>query len=409
MRISTVYGRPIPLTAFVLSAVFLLLVAFPAVSQETGSEITVPSHWSRYQAPTSYPEGTEIHIIVEGDTLWDLAGRYFENPFLWPQLWDANRYVENPHLIYPGDPLSIPDLDVIRSQAIAAGETGPGGPGGGPGGAGTGPGGAPGGGPGGLPGTGAQGPAFYPAYEEQTIACAGYIGPRENEDMRIVGSEEGGAKVALASSDIVYINKGTNDGVSPGDRFFVQRRVSFGWGLSGAHIVRSGGVVVLAAQENSAMAEVTASCTDMWIGDYLIPFEPIPVPLLPKQPLATRLTPETGQMRGEIVASLDEIGSPAEGYLVSIDLGEGDGVVPGNILTVFPLSTPRCAAKSSRRARHSHRAARQRNGAYHGELRLHGRGGFDRAEITRKLGALRGALASPRSRRRLDAPTDRLR
>ena len=72
------------------------------------SEITVPNHWSPYQAPTSYPEGTEIHIIVEGDTLWDLAGRYFENPFLWPQLWDANRYVENPHLIYPGDPLRFP-------------------------------------------------------------------------------------------------------------------------------------------------------------------------------------------------------------------------------------------------------------------------------------------------------------
>ena len=336
----TVYGRPIPLTAFVLSAVFLLLVAFPAVSQETSSEITVPSHWSRYQAPTSYPEGTAIHIIVEGDTLWDLAGRYFENPFLWPQLWDANRYVENPHLIYPGDPLSIPDLDVIRPEGIAAGDTGPGGPGGGPGGARTGPGGEPGGGPGGLPGSGAQGPAFYPAYEEQSILCAGYIGPPENEDMRIVGSEEGDAKFALASSDIVYINRGMNDGVNPGDRFYVQRRVSFGWGLSGAHIVRSGVIVILAAQENSALAEVTASCTDMWVGDYLIPFEPIPVPLLPMQPIVTRLTPETGQMRGVIVASLDDVASLGEGYLVSIDLGEEDGVVPGNMFTVFRYIYP---------------------------------------------------------------------
>jgi len=167
------------------------------------------------------------------------------------------------------------------------------------------------------------------------IACAGYIGPPENEDMRIVGSEEGDAKVGLASSDIVYINKGMNDGVSPGDRFYVQRRISFGWGLSGAHIVRSGGVVILAAQENSALAEVVQSCTDMWIGDYLIPFEPIPVPLLPKQPTVTRMTPETGQMRGEIVASLDEVASFGEGYLVSIDLGEDDGVVPGNLFTVF--------------------------------------------------------------------------
>ena len=198
----TVYRRPILSTAFVLAAVFLLGMALPAVSQDQSQamtgEITVPSHWSPYQAPTSYPEGTEIHIIGDGDTLWDLAERYFENPFLWPQLWDVNRYVENPHLIYPGDPLTIPDLDVIRPQGLTADDTGPGGAGTGPGGAGTGPGGGPGG-PGGLPGSGAQGPAFYPAYEEESIACAGYIAPPENEDMRIMGSEEGDAKVALTT------------------------------------------------------------------------------------------------------------------------------------------------------------------------------------------------------------------
>ena len=47
------------------------------------------------------------------------------------------------------------------------------------------------------------------------------------------------------------------------------------------------------------------------------------------------MTPETGQMRGEIVASLDEVATFGEGYLVSINLGEDDGVVPGNMFTVF--------------------------------------------------------------------------
>ena len=219
-----------------------------------------------------------------------------------------------------------------------------------------------------MPGSGAQAPAFYPAYEEESIACVGYIGPRENEDMRIVGSEEGDAKVGLASSDIVYINKGTNDGVSPGDRFYVQRRVSFGFGVGGEHIVRSGGVVVLAAQENSALAEVTTSCIDMWIGDYLIPFEPIPVPLLPKQPIATRMTPETGQMRGEIVASLDEVSSLGEGYIVSIDLGEEDGVVPGNIFTVFRYVYPNAPRKILGELAILTVQPRQRNGAHHGKL-----------------------------------------
>jgi hypothetical protein len=40
-------------------------------------------------------------------------------------------------------------------------------------------------------------------------------------------------------------------------------------------------------------------------------------------------------MRGEIVASLDDLASLGQGYLVSIDLGQEDGVVPGNVFTIF--------------------------------------------------------------------------
>ena len=47
------------------------------------------------------------------------------------------------------------------------------------------------------------------------------------------------------------------------------------------------------------------------------------------------MTPETGEMRGEIVASLDDLASLGQGYLISVDLGQTDGVVPGNVFTVF--------------------------------------------------------------------------
>lgn len=313
-----------------------LLVAFVtlSVSASVAQEIDVEPHWSKYQAPTSYPEGSTLHIIVDGDTLWDISGNYLDNPFLWPQLWDANRYIDDPHLIFPGDPVVIPDLDVVRPEDVEADETGgPGGAGGGPGGEGaedmtglTG-----GGGPG-----GSQGPAFYPAYEEQTIACAGYVTTgRENDDFRITGSEEGDAKVNLATSDIVYLNQGSNQGIQAGDRFFTQRRVPRGWGQDGEFVGRSGAVVILAVQSETSMAEVYATCLDIHVDDYLKPFEPIPVPLLPRQPVATRLTPATGQMQGEIIASLEQLASLGEGYLVSIDLGESAGVVPGNVFTVY--------------------------------------------------------------------------
>ena len=49
------------------------------------------------------------HTVVEDDTLWDLAQRYYQDPFEWRVIWNANRaVVEDPNLIYPGQTLRIP-------------------------------------------------------------------------------------------------------------------------------------------------------------------------------------------------------------------------------------------------------------------------------------------------------------
>ncbi|HEU5361492.1 MAG TPA: LysM peptidoglycan-binding domain-containing protein [Candidatus Deferrimicrobiaceae bacterium] len=43
-----------------------------------------------------------VHTVVKGDTLWDLSGKYLGSPWLWPELWERNRFLTNPHYIYPG-------------------------------------------------------------------------------------------------------------------------------------------------------------------------------------------------------------------------------------------------------------------------------------------------------------------
>ncbi|MGK0269895.1 MAG: LysM repeat protein [Cocleimonas sp.] len=71
-------------------------------SGKTGPKIVRKVTHSPFKssAPTRY-------VVKKGDTLWGISNKFLRNPAYWPEVWDKNQKVKNPHLIFPGDVLFI--------------------------------------------------------------------------------------------------------------------------------------------------------------------------------------------------------------------------------------------------------------------------------------------------------------
>jgi len=80
----------------VLILVFLLLPLLLAATATAADKIEV------VESETGF-----YYTIQKGDTLWDLSKHFSDSPWLWPELWEGNDQISNPHWIFPGERIRL--------------------------------------------------------------------------------------------------------------------------------------------------------------------------------------------------------------------------------------------------------------------------------------------------------------
>jgi hypothetical protein len=289
----------------------------------------------------------DTYTVRSGDTLWDLSGRFLNNPWYWPKIWSYNPEISNPHWIYPGNLLKF----------FPAAEEGPGRveP---------------------VPGAVAEAEEAEPvegvreledfsradmkmppsAEQSDTVAVAGpykigyvapssrfarrdtFVTPRElAESGAISGAFE--EKLMLSTLDRAYARFERSAGVKVGETYVVYKTERPIYHpvtkeLFGYQSAVLGSAKVVAVDDRAATLVIGQTLEPIERGAMLGPwtqrlFRPV------------ERKPNRASLDGRIIgAQVDVVTMMGEHHIVFLDKGERDGVEEGNVLAVVRSGDP---------------------------------------------------------------------
>jgi hypothetical protein len=285
--------------------------------------------------------GVDAYTVKPGDTLWDLSGRFLNNPWYWPKVWSFNPEIPNPHFIYPGsvvrlhpggeegparmeqvagtsdDPEAPRELDdFTRADMKKPQEFGEG-----------------------------DEVAVVGPYKIGYVAPKGiyarrdsFVTPRElQESGKIFASFE--EKLLLSLHDRAYVRFADKAKVKPGESYEIYKterpvRHPVTGELFGYQTTIIGGAKVVAVDDKAVTMDISHA------------YEPIERGALvglrmDKMVKQVQKRPNQRQMDGFIIAAQQEIISEiGEHHVVFLDKGRADGVEEGNTFTVVRSGDP---------------------------------------------------------------------
>jgi hypothetical protein len=341
----------------VAPVLLLVVAATGAFAQKQSSQPPrdlhrVGDHWTAYNPPdpSTYPAGARTHEIKAGDTLWALAQQYYNDPYLWPQLWETNTWITDAHWIYPGDVLLVEGEGGARVADAEAGAMSTVTP----------------------RASGGEVSSGFTATQtteggipiarmsterrplalgtESDIYCYGYIGDpnepmpnyiasHENVDVKYVPRMKPEVSADATIGDLIYVNGGVGSGLVAGESYLVVQPAELVvHPVTGRTMGRQynyiGQVRILCTEDGRSRAIVTQTCREIPIGARLKPIPQLPIPIARVPEMAQWCDAPTGKTSGYIVDSREWDLGLVEGHLVQIDLGRDEGLQPGDFLTV---------------------------------------------------------------------------
>lgn len=176
---------------------------------------------------------------------------------------------------------------------------------------------------------------------ESEVHCFGYIGdPNEPFIASVIGAENVAEQTDFTTADLLYLDAGADRGIKPGDEFWLitpgDEVVHPVTGQDmGRFYEQRGRVRVLCIEGRTATVQVTHSCTDIPMGSFLKPYEPVPIPLGRRLPACAACDPPSGKVKGRIVFSRNGVIAIGADTDVFIDLGVAEGVQPGDQFAIY--------------------------------------------------------------------------